>query len=392
MAQPANDLSGFGTDCIHAGQPADAQTGAVIPPISLSTTFKQPSPGVLLSGHDYSRAGNPTRDQYEALVAALEKGKYGLAYSSGCAVTATICSLLGPGDHVIAIDDVYGGTQRYFRKISAPSQGIVYDFVDFTKEGALEAAFTPKTKMVWFETPTNPTLKIADIAKSAEIAHKHGAFVVVDNTFLSPYNQRPLLLGADIVVHSVTKYMNGHSDVVGGIAVMNSEDLYNKLKFAQKSIGSVPSPFDCFLVMRGLKTLHVRMREHQKNAFAVARLLESSPKVEKVLYPGLPSHPQHELAKKQQSGFGGMITVYLKGDLNSARVFLEKLKIFALAESLGGVESLAEHPAIMTHASVAPEHRAALGISDTLVRLSVGIEDEQDLLNDIQSALDAIKL
>jgi len=290
------------------------------------------------------------------------------------------------------VDDVYGGTQRYFRKISSITSGVEFSFVDFTKEGALEAAFTEKTKMVWLESPTNPTLKIADIEKASKIAHQHNCILVVDNTFLSPYFQKPLLLGADIVVHSITKYINGHSDVVGGMLVTNSEDLYTKLKFLQNGIGAIPSPFDCFLVMRGVKTLHVRMREHEKNAFIIARFLESSSKVERVCYPGLPSHPQHELAKKQQSGFGGMITFWLHGGLTQSKQFLENLKIFACAESLGGVESLAEHPAIMTHASVPAEERVKLGISDTLVRLSVGIEDGSDLLADIKNALEHVQL
>jgi len=383
---------GFGTNCVHAGQPADSQTGAVIPPISLSTTFQQASPGVKKLGFEYSRSDNPTRRQYEELVATLEHGKYGLAFASGSATTATILALMQPGDHVISVDDVYGGTQRYFRRISAVSSGVTFSFVDFTKEGDLEAAFTNKTKLVWLETPTNPTLKISDIAKAAKIAHEHNSFLVVDNTFLSPYFQKPLLLGADIVVHSITKYINGHSDVVGGILVTNSEELFSRLKFLQNGIGAVPSPFDCFLAMRGVKTLHIRMREHERSALVIAKFLESSDKVERIVYPGLISHPQYELAKKQQSGFGGMITFWLKGGLTQSRQFLEALKIFALAESLGGVESLAEHPAIMTHASVPPEERVKLGISDTLVRLSVGIEDVEDLLVDIKNALDAVQL
>jgi len=383
---------GFGTNCIHAGQPADAQTGAVIPPISLSTTFQQSSPGVKKMGFEYSRSGNPTRRQYEELIATLEQGKYGLAFSSGSATTATVISLLQPGDHVISVDDVYGGTQRYFRRISAVSSGISYTFVDFTKEGALEGAFTEKTKLVWLETPTNPTLKISDIAKAAKLSHDHNCLLVVDNTFLSPYFQKPLLLGADIVVHSITKYINGHSDVVGGILVCNSEEIHTRLKFLQNGIGAVPSPFDCFLAMRGVKTLHVRMKQHEKNAKIIAEFLQGSDKVQHVCYPGLVSHPQHELAKKQQTGFGGMITFWLKGGLTQSRQFLEALKIFALAESLGGVESLAEHPAIMTHASVPAEERDKLGISDNLVRLSVGIEDVEDLLEDIKGALAAVEL
>jgi len=384
-------FKGFGTKAIHSGQPSDPVTGAVMVPISLATTFHQVSPGVN-KGYEYSRSGNPTRAAYEKLVADLEGAKYGLAFASGSSTTATIAAMFTTGDHVIVIDDVYGGTNRFFKRVSAVNAQVTYSFVDFTKEGALEAAFTDKTKMVWIETPTNPTLKIVDIEKAAKVAHAHNAIVVVDNTFLTPYFQRPLQWGADIVVHSVTKYINGHSDVVGGMALLSDDKLYEKLKFLQNAIGAVPSPFDCFMVMRGVKTLHVRMREHEKNAHAIAKFLEASPKVEKVAYPGLASHPQHEVAKKQQTGYGGMITFWLKGGLEQSRQFLENLKLFACAESLGGVESLAEHPAIMTHASVAPEERAKLGISDSLCRLSVGIEDIDDLLADLTTALNHVKI
>jgi cystathionine gamma-lyase len=293
---------------------------------------------------------------------------------------------------VISIDDVYGGTNRYFRRISTIASGVTFSLVDFTKDGELEAAFTPQTKMIWLETPTNPTLKIVDIAKTAKIAHEHNCLLVVDNTFMSPYFQRPLSLGADIVVHSVSKYINGHTDVIGGIVVVNDDDLHKRIRFLQNGMGALPSPFDCFLAMRGLKTLAIRMREHEKNAFAVARYLEKHPKVEKVIFPGLPSHPGHEIAKKQQAGFGGMITIVLKGGIDQSRQFLENLKVFTVAESLGGVDSLAEHPAIMTHASVPPEERAKLGILDGLCRLSVGLEDEDDILKDLSDALDAVKL
>jgi len=380
------------TDAIHAGQPHDSYSGAVILPISLSSTFAQESPGVPKNGFEYSRSGNPTRNAYEQCVAACEGGKFGLAFASGSACTATVLAMFKSGDHVICVDDVYGGTNRYFKRISAPTTGINFSFVDLTVDGTLEAAFTANTKLVWIETPTNPTLKVIDIKKTAQIAHAHNALVVVDNTFLSPYFQRPLSLGADIVVHSVSKYINGHTDVVGGVCVVNDEELHKKLRFLQNGIGAIPSPFDCFLAMRGLKTLHIRMKEHEKNAFAVARFLEKSDKVEKVIYPGLPSHPGHEIAKRQQSGFGGMITILLKGGLPQSRAFLESLKVFAVAESLGGVDSLAEHPAIMTHASVAPEERAKLGILDNLCRLSIGIEDIADILADLQHALDSIKL
>jgi len=360
-------------------------------PISLSTTFAQASPGIT-KGYDYSRSGNPTRQAYEQCVAALEGGKHGLSFASGLATTTTILASLESGDHVICCDDVYGGTQRLMRKVCAPNTGITISMIDLSNEKEFDAAFTSKTKLVWVETPTNPTLKVVDIQKTCDIAHKHNAIVVVDNTFLTPYFQRPLSLGADIVMHSVTKYMNGHSDVVGGILVTNDDALGTKLKYLQNAIGAVPSPFDCFMVMRGLKTLHVRMRQHEQSATAVAKFLEAHPKVDKVAYPGLPSHPQHDIAKKQQSGFGGMITFWLKGGIEQSRQFMENLQLFACAESLGGVESLADHPAIMTHASVPAEDRAKLGISDSLCRLSVGIEDLEDIMADLTNALDHVKL
>lgn len=393
MAEVKKDTSysdkGFGTRAIHAGQEPEPTTGAVCVPISLATTFQQTSPGVH-KGYDYSRSGNPTRAAWEACFAALEGAKYGLAFSSGLAATTTITNMLKAGEHIICIDDVYGGTNRFFNRVALPSMGITTTLVDFHQEGAIEAAVTDKTRMVWLETPTNPTLKITDIAAVAAICKAKGLILVVDNTFMSPYFQNPLKLGADIVVHSVTKYLNGHSDVVMGVLATSNDELYAKLKFLQNSIGAVPSPFDCYLAMRGVKTLHVRMRQHASNAQAVAEFLEKHPAVDKVTYPGLPSHPQHELAKKQMSGYGGMITFYLKGGLKESRVFLESLKLFALAESLGAVESLAEHPAIMTHASVPPEQRAKLGISDSLCRLSVGIEDIEDILGDLKQALDAV--
>jgi len=381
--------AGFGTKAIHAGQPPDAQTGAVCVPISLATTFVQQSPGVH-QGFEYSRSGNPTRKAFEALLAACENGRWGLAFSSGLAAQTTITnSFLKSGEHIICGDDVYGGTNRYFSRVALPAMGITTSLVDFNAEGAIEKAIIKdKTKMIWMETPTNPTLKISDIKATAQIAKKHGLILVVDNTFMSPYFQKPLDLGADVVMHSVTKYINGHSDVVMGVLATSNEELYNKLKFFQNSIGAVPSPFDCYQAMRGMKTLHIRMREHAKNAQVVAEFLEKHPAIEKVTYPGLKSHPQHELAKKQMSGFGGMITFYLKGGLKESRTFLERLKLFALAESLGAVECLAEHPAIMTHASVPPDQRAKLGISDTMCRLSVGIEDIEDILADLKQALD----
>lgn len=380
----------FATLAIHAGTHPDPITGAVVTPISLATTYVQKSPGEH-TGYEYSRTGNPTRAAFEEAIATVENGKYGLAFSSGSATTATIIHILKTGDHVISVDDVYGGTNRYFNRVAAPCNGMEFSFVDFTKDGELEAAIKPNTKMVWLETPTNPTLKLIDIEKVAAIAHKHNLIVVVDNTFATPYNQTPLDLGADIVVHSVTKYIGGHSDVVMGVCATNSEELYQRIKFMQNSVGAVPAPFDCFMALRGLKTLHLRMREHSKNAMAVAQFLEAHPLVDKVIYPGLPSHPQHELAQRQMRGFGGMVTFFLKGGIQESKVWLENLKLFALAESLGAVESLAEHPVIMTHAAVPPEHRALLGISDSLVRLSVGCEDIEDLLNDLKGAFAALK-
>eukprot|EP01132_Coremiostelium_polycephalum_P003283 gene3283-4112_t len=377
----------IGTKVIHAGQPADSVTGAVIVPISLSTTFQQPSPGVLPAGFDYSRSGNPTRKALEECIAACENAKYGLAFSSGLATLTTITHLLKAGDEVVSIDDVYGGTRRYFTRV-AQNFDLKFSFVDMSTLDDLKAAMTDKTKMVWIETPTNPLLKVADIKAVADYVHTRGAFLVVDNTFMSPYFQNPLDLGADIVIHSVTKYINGHSDVVMGVLATNNDTLFEKLKFLQNSIGAVPSPFDCFLALRGIKTLHIRMREHEKNAFQVCEFLTKHAKVERVIYPGLPSHPQHELCKRQMKGFGGMVVFFVKGGIEQSKKVLENLKIFALAESLGGVESLVELPSIMTHASVPPEERAKLGITDTLIRLSVGIEDPVDLINDLAQALE----
>eukprot|EP01087_Luapelamoeba_hula_P021606 TRINITY_DN7594_c0_g1_i1.p1 TRINITY_DN7594_c0_g1~~TRINITY_DN7594_c0_g1_i1.p1 ORF type:complete len:392 (-),score=68.80 TRINITY_DN7594_c0_g1_i1:22-1197(-) len=376
---------GPGTKAIHAGQHPDPITGAVVVPLSLATTYQQKSPGVHM-GFEYSRTGNPTRKVLEENIATCENGKYGIAFASGSATTASVVHLLKAGDHVVAMDDAYGGTFRYFTKIAA-TMGISFSFIDFTIDGAIEDAIQENTKLIWMETPTNPMLKIVDIRKVSAVSKKHNTILVVDNTFLTPYFQTPLDLGADIVVHSMTKYLNGHSDVVMGIAVTNSEDLKTRLKFVQNGIGAVPSPFDCFMVLRGMKTLHLRMKAHAKNAAKVAKFLEGHPKVAKVIYPGLPSHPQHELAKTQMRGFGGMVSFTLKGDITQARQFLENLHLFALAESLGAVESLANHPAIMTHASVPPESRAKLGITDALVRLSVGVEDADDILSDLESAL-----
>jgi len=321
-------------------------------------------------------------------MAAIEGGKHALAFASGSACTATILSSFKAGDHFICVNDAYGGTNRYFNRVAAPI-GFESSFVDMTDLKNVSAAFKPNTKLVWIETPTNPTLKLVDIAGLAALAHSRpGVILVVDNTFLSPYFQSPLKLGADIVVHSVTKYINGHSDTVMGVAITNNQQIYEKLKFLQNAIGAVPSPFDCFLANRGLKTLHLRMEKHQENAFAVARFLEKSNYVTEVIYPGLPSHPQHALAKKQQSGFGGMISFRIKGDLNNARKFFDHIKYFTLAESLGGIESLSEIPALMTHLGVSPAEKAKLGITDTLIRLSCGIEDADCLVNDLKQALE----
>jgi cystathionine gamma-lyase len=376
---------GFGTLAIHAGQSPDPTTGAVMTPIYQTSTFAQESPGKH-RGYEYSRSDNPTRTAYQECIAALEGAKHALAFSSGLATTDCILHTLKPGDHVISCDDVYGGTFRIFDKVYQ-NLGLEFTYVDMNDLAKVERAFKPNTKLVWLETPTNPMLKVIDIEAVTSLARKHGALSVVDNTFMSAYFQKPLKLGADIVVHSVTKYMNGHSDVVGGVLATSNISLYEKLKFFQNAVGAVPAPMECFLVMRGLKTLHVRMERHAQNAMAIAKFLETHPKIEKVIYPGLESHPQHAIAKKQMSGFGGMITFIMKGGLSEARQFLEKVRVFTLAESLGGVESLIEHPAIMTHASIPAETRKALGISDSLVRISVGIEDLVDLKADLTQAL-----
>jgi cystathionine gamma-lyase len=386
---PTYSSSGFATRCIHAGTRPDPLTGALTTPISLASTFAQAEPGVH-TGFEYSRTGNPTRLSFETTLASLEGAKYGLAFASGSATTATIAAMLNHGDHIISVDDVYGGTNRYFNRVAVPTMNVSVSFIDMNEPGALKNAITPKSKLLWIETPTNPTLKVQDIATAAAEAKKLGLIVVVDNTFATPYLQQPLALGADIVVHSCTKYIGGHSDVVMGALCTNNEELFTKLKFLQNSIGAIPSPFDCYMAQRGLKTLHLRMQRHCENASQVATFLEAHPLVEKVVYPGLASHPQHALAKKQMTGFGGMITFYLKGGLEESRVFLSNLKLFALAESLGAVESLAEHPAIMTHAAVPAAQRAVLGISDSMVRLSVGVEDIQDITADLKNAFDAV--
>lgn len=381
-----SDNLGFSTRAIHAGQSPDPTTGAIMTPVYLTSTYVQESPGVH-KGWEYSRTHNPTRRAYENCLANLEGGKYGFAFASGCAATTTILHLLKGGDHIIAMDDMYGGTFRLFDKVLR-HDGMEFSFVDLTKIENFEKAVKPNTKLVWLETPTNPTLKLVDIKRISALAKAKGILVAVDNTFMSPYFQRPLELGADIVVHSATKYIGGHSDVVGGVVVTSRAEIAEKLAFLSNSMGGIQGPFDSFMCLRSLKTLPLRMKAHQENAMAIAKFLEAHPKVEKVIYPGLESHPQHALAKEQMSGFGGMITFYIKGGMDSARKFLENVNVFALAESLGGVESLIEHPAIMTHASVPAENRKALGIDDSLIRLSVGIEDLNDLLDDLKSAFD----
>ncbi|KAM4022232.1 cystathionine gamma-lyase [Anomaloglossus baeobatrachus] len=379
----------FATKAIHTGQEPEQWTSmAVVPPISLSTTFKQHSPGEH-AGYDYSRSGNPTRNCLEKAVAALDGAKYCLAYASGLAATLNIAHLLKAGDKIICTSDVYGGTNRYFQRI-AVEMGLKVSLVDCSDLKCLEAAITPDTKLVWIETPTNPTLTVIDIQGCADIIHKHkDTILAVDNTFMSAYFQRPLALGADICMYSATKYMNGHSDVVMGLVSVNCDKLYERLKFLQNALGAIPSPFDCYLCNRGLKTLPLRMKQHFHNALAAAMFLEKDPRVDKVLFPGLRSHPQYELTKRQSTGVSGMVTFYIKGGLEHAKIFLRSIKLLALAESLGGYESLAEHPAIMTHASVPEKERAALNISDTLIRLSIGLEDAEDIIQDLDQALQA---
>ncbi|UYK84322.1 cystathionine gamma-synthase [Xanthomonas sacchari] len=375
------------TLAIHGGQHPDPSTGAVMPPIYATSTYAQSSPGEH-QGFEYSRTHNPTRFAYERCVAALEGGSRGFAFASGMAATATVIELLDSGSHVIAMDDLYGGSYRLFERVRKRTAALEFGFVDLTDPAAFEAAVRPTTKMVWIETPTNPMLKIVDIAAIAAIARKHGLLVVVDNTFASPLLQRPLALGADIVVHSATKYLNGHSDMVGGMAVVgDNAELAEQLAFLQNSVGGVQGPFDSFLALRGLKTLPLRMRAHCDNALAMAQWLETHPAVEKVIYPGLPSHPQHALAGRQMSGYGGIVSIVLKGGFDAAKRFCERTRLFTLAESLGGVESLVNHPAVMTHASVPVARREQLGISDALVRLSVGVEDVGDLRGDLERAL-----
>jgi cystathionine gamma-lyase len=377
------------TLAIHAGQSPDPTTGAIMTPVYLTSTYVQDGPGVH-KGYEYSRTQNPTRHALQDCLAALEGARHGLAFASGLAATDAILHLLDAGDHVLYSDDVYGGTFRIFDKVFA-RLGVSFDAVDMTDPANVARALEKTTKLVWIESPTNPMLKLVDLAEVARIARAHGARTVVDNTFATPCFQRPLAQGIDLVAHSTTKYLNGHSDVVGGAVLTSDDALHEKLKFLQNAVGGVPSPMDCFLVLRGLKTLHVRMQRHAENALALARFLEGHPQVERVTYPGLPSHPQHALAARQMSGFGGMLTFVLRGGLEAAVAFLRAVRIFACAESLGGVESLIEHPAIMTHASVPKATRERLGIADGFIRVSAGIEHVDDLVADLERGFAAAK-
>ncbi len=377
---------GFATRAIHAGQPPDPATGAVMTPIYATSTYVQSSPGVH-RGYDYSRTKNPTRLACERCVADLEGGREGFAFASGMSAIATVLELLDSGAHIVALDDLYGGTTRLFERVRRRSAGLDFTFTPVSDRGTLARALRPATRMIWVETPSNPLLKLVDLEMVAQVARERGLLSVADNTFATPWAQRPLELGFDLVVHSATKYLNGHSDIVGGVVVTASAPLAEKLAFLHNAIGAIASPFDSFLVLRGLKTLGLRMERHTANATAVAEWLERHPRIERVYYPGLASHPQHALARRQMRGAGGMLTAVLRGGLADTRRFLERCRIFALAESLGGVESLIEHPALMTHASLPAETRAALGIGDTLVRLSVGIEDVEDLIQDLDFAL-----
>lgn len=379
---------GFATRCIHAGQVPDPTTGAIMPPISLSSTYVQESPGVH-KGFEYSRSHNPTRYAYERCVADLEGGSRGYAFASGLAATATLLDSLEAGAHVIASDDLYGGSYRLFERVRRPAAGLSFSFVDMRDAKNVEAAITSKTQLIWVETPTNPMLKLADLAAIGEIATRHKIHAWADNTFASPALQNPLQFGFSGVMHSATKYINGHSDVVNGLLIVGKDEaLQERITFLQNAVGAVAGPFDSFMALRGVKTLGLRMRAHCENALALAHWLEAHPKIAKVIYPGLASHPQHALARQQMpKGYGGMISLELKGGLAEAERFLQRTQLFSLAESLGGVESLIEHPAIMTHASIPPAQRAALGISDSLCRLSVGIEDLADLQTDLAEAL-----
>ncbi|MCC5866801.1 MAG: cystathionine gamma-synthase [Wenzhouxiangella sp.] len=377
------------TRVIHAGQSPDPSTGAIMTPVYTTSTYVQKSPGDH-QGYEYSRTHNPTRKAWEACIADLEDGRHGFSFASGMAAIDTLMHLLKPGDHVLAMHDLYGGTWRLFERVRRQSSGLEFTFADLADVDAARAAITDRTRMIWVETPTNPMLQLVDIAAMAELARECGAWLVVDNTFATPMLQQPLNLGADIIVHSVTKYLNGHSDMVGGAVVVRDDELGEKIGFLQNSSGGIQGPFDAFLVMRGVKTLALRMQAHCANAGRIAKWLQEQPEVSKVIYPGLDNHPQKALAQRQMSGFGGMVSFDIGGDLARARRFLENTHLFALAESLGGVESLVNHPAIMTHATVPKERREALGVTDTLIRLSVGIEDVDDLIGDLRHALDQV--
>ncbi len=375
----------FATRAIHAGQTPDPSTGAIMTPIYATSTYVQRSPGVH-QGFEYSRSQNPTRQAYERCLADLESGSRGFAFASGMSAIATVLELIDSGSHILAMNDLYGGSFRLFDQVRQRSAGLTFSFADLSDPAAIAPLIKPETRMIWVESPTNPMLTLVDLAAVARVAKANNLLFVVDNTFASPYLQRPLEYGADIVVHSATKYLNGHSDVVGGAVVVDDNELAERLWYLQNAVGAIAGPFDSFLALRGLKTLALRMQRHCENAHKIARWLETHRSVDHVLYPGLTSHPQHKLAVRQMPGFGGMVTFFIKGGLEAARQFLERCRLFALAESLGGVESLIEHPGIMTHASVPPETRAALGISDALIRLSVGVEDAADLINDLSHA------
>jgi cystathionine beta-lyase/cystathionine gamma-synthase len=385
MSDHSSDFSGFGTKAVHAGVTPEPVTGAIMTPIFQTSTYVQPAVGEPRGHYDYGRTANPTREALEANLAVLESGTRAIAFASGLAAIEGIVKRLSAGDHVVSEENTYGGTTRMFNRVLSRF-GIEFSYVDASDASAVAAAMRPNTKLVHVETPTNPMMRVCDLAAVAEVAHAGGALLSVDNTFASPYNQRPLEWGADFVVHSSTKYVNGHSDVIGGIVALKDEELAEELMFLRKSTGAVPGPMDCWLTLRGVKTLHVRMRQHNANGMAVARFLESHPKVGQVLYPGLPSHPQHELAARQMDGFTGMVSVDV-GSLERAKALTEHCRVFALAESLGGIESLISVPALMTHASVPEERRAAMGITPGLVRLSVGIEDEVDIIQDLERVL-----
>jgi len=389
MNHPQKNRLAFATRAIHGGQSHDPTTGAVMVPIYATSTYAQQSPGVH-KGYEYARSQNPTRMAFERAVADLESGSAGFAFASGLAGIGTIFELLDSGAHIVATDDIYGGTFRLLQRVRSRSAGLAVSFADFTDLDAVEKAIRPETKMLWVETPTNPLLKVIDLEGVAALAKRHGLIAVADNTFASPYIQRPLELGIDIVAHSTTKYLNGHSDMVGGAVIVGENaDLRDRLKFLQNAVGAIAGPFDSFLALRGVKTLALRMERHSINGLKIARWLEGRKDVRRVFYPGLESHPQHAVAKRQMHAFGGMLTAVLDRDLAGTKRFLERVQLFTLAESLGGVESLIEHPALMTHGSIPAEQREAVGISDSLVRLSAGIEDGDDLIADLEQALRA---